>query len=224
MASYSRTHLGCGSITVRIRGLSSRYENYVRFLIRYDDSETTIVFDESFDWEDSSSCYVAVYGLEPGRDYAMNAKGYYYDDDGEIHGSEDWIGTKYFSTPDYSPDYFHWTSTISSEAKFNISRTEWNNFADTLYDELRYVGYEHDYSKSDLRVARGDYLTADLWNIFAELFRDGLKMRELPYVDEGDYVYADYFLDAEDAINRCIDTYGPDQFWEDEDADMEFWI
>ena len=175
MASYSITHLGCASVTVRVRGLSSRYESYVRIYIRYDEEEdTSKVLDKDFNW-DESSCYIAVYGLEPGRDYAVNVIGYYYDDEGEIQGEKDWIGAEYFSTPNCRPEHFYWTSTIQAEKKFNISKTEWNNFANTLYDELKYVGYEHDYSESDLEVSKGSYLTADLWNIFAELFTERIK-------------------------------------------------
>lgn len=223
MADYSIKQVGYGSVSVSVTGLSSSYDSYIRIYIRYDTSESTDeVLDEDFYW-DESSCRIAVYGLEAGKDYAINVKGYYYDDEGEIHGDEGWIGADFFSTDDCKPSYFYWTSTIEPEAKFNISRTEWNDFADTVYDELMYVGYEHNYSRSELKVSRGSYLTADLWNIFVELFRYGLRMKELSYVDEGDYIYAHYFTDAEDAINRCIETYGADQFWRDKKAEVEFW-
>lgn len=199
------------SITISVWGVSRG--NRIRFFVRREPG-TSAVIDEEYT-ASGSSLTKTFPGLDASTSYAVNA--------GIVSGiSTSWIGTQYFTTPNYGgggggggedpdpgpgpdppmpvrPSNWNWWNPVYFNAPIQIYASEWNAFCDRInefrdYDGLPYYRFSY--------VGSGDNISADIVNEAVDAISSIRSAWGVPgRVYRGDTIKADFFLGLKDALN-----------------------
>lgn len=151
----------------------------------------------------SSTITINLGGLEPGTAYYISVDRAY----GGTGTGDDFTATEIWSTKAIAlprPSNWTWQSVVASEAKINISASEWNSFCARILAFAKYVGSKDngDYTYSLDTVYSGDYITATIVNKARSAISIIPGHGTLPSrVSAESYIYASFFNQLKDALN-----------------------
>lgn len=195
------------SITISVWNISRG--NRIRFFVRREPG-TSAVIDQEYT-SSGSSLTKTFPGLDASTSYAVNA--------GIVSGiSTSWIGTQYFTTPDYGgggggedpdpgpdppeptrPSDWYWWNPIYQNGPIQIFANEWNAFCETINKFRDYKGlsnYRFSY------VSSGTTISASIVNEAVDAISD-MNRWDVPSraVSGATTITAQFFLDLQRALN-----------------------
>ena len=151
----------------------------------------------------ASTITINLGGLEAGTAYYISVDRSY----GGTGTGDDWTATETWSTIAIAlprPSNWAWETVVASEAKINLTASEWNNFCARILAFAKYVGSKDngDYTYSLDTVYTGDYITATLVNKARSAISIIPGHGTLPSrVSSEDDIYASFFNGLKDALN-----------------------
>ncbi len=105
------------------------------------------------------------------------------------------------------PNIFSWDTVKKANGKFNLGATEWNNFMETLCEEVEYVGYNRwGYTTAE----KGASFTAGIYNEAVNILKNQLGMGgygTLDFQKPGNEITSLMLNNLVSELNQAINTY-----------------